>query len=165
MPRRTGFLQIYKAAMASLLFLDYDGVLHAPLAYPDGPYFTQLPLLESVLLLVPEVEVIISSSWRLQMPFAELIKPFSELLLPRIKGSTPDPYDVDPTPELRRHYRQAEIDAWLRQNRRRSASWVALDDHSEGFLPGCRQLVYCKPGRMFDEETAALLLRRLKKQN
>ena len=145
-----------------MLFLDFDGCLH-PKFPGDGPTFTQLKLLEDVLRQVPEVVIVLSTSWRLQNPLHQLRTIFSPDIASRIIGMTPDPHDVDPTPELRHHGRQAEIDAWLRQNRRRNETWLALDDDSEGFTLGCENLVHCEPGRMLDEETAALLLRRLKK--
>ena len=144
-----------------ILFLDFDGVLHQAITYKKEEQFVRLPLLEATLRQVPEANVVISSSWRLQYPMPVLKSFFSPDIAVRIIGSTPDPYDVDPTPDLRRHYRQAEIDAFLRQNRLRDAEWIALDDHAEGFQPGLRRLVHCR--EPLDEETARRLLRMLKK--
>ncbi|HQV73578.1 MAG TPA: hypothetical protein PLY64_11455, partial [Dokdonella sp.] len=46
--------------MRKIIFLDFDRVLH-----PDGVgLFSKLPLLESFLSRMPEVEVVISSTWR-----------------------------------------------------------------------------------------------------
>lgn len=147
-----------------ILFIDFDGVLHPPIIYPgeENLHFQHLPLLESVLRQVPEVTLVLSTSWRLLHPLSWLRAIFSADIAARIIDTTPDPYDIDPAPELRWFYRQTECDAWLRQNRRRNEAWFALDDHADGFLPGCRQLIHCKPGMMLDEETAALLLCKLK---
>lgn len=145
-----------------LLFLDFDGVLHQAIPYKKEEQFVRLPLLEATLRQVPEVNVVISSSWRLQKTLAELREVFSQDIAVRIIGSTPAPYDVDPTPDLRRHYRQAEIDAWLRAQKRLNEPWVALDDRADWFMPRCLQLIYYKPGRMLDKETAALLFHRLR---
>lgn len=147
----------------NLLFLDFDGVLHPAIIDLGDEHrrFEKVPLFESILRQAPGVSIVISSSWRLQYPMPVMLGFFSPDIANRIIGGTPDPYDVDPTPDLRMHYRQAEIDAWLRQNRLRDADWVALDDHAEGFQPGLRRLVHCK--NPLDEETAERLLKALKK--
>jgi hypothetical protein len=136
------------------LFIDFDGVLHP--AWTDTlPLFDRLPLLESVLRAVPDAEVVISSSWREAYTIDEIRGIFSKDIRPQIIGFTPR------LPNIRRYQRQREIEAWLRTNRHPGARWVALDDYEEWFEPGCRHLILCQVP--LDDETAAELLRRLKK--
>ena len=59
--------------MKKILFLDFDGVLH-----PDGiALFSRLGLLEEYLLKMPEIEIVISSTWRETQGFDELKNYFS----------------------------------------------------------------------------------------
>ena len=48
--------------MNSILFLDFDGVLHPG----NRGTFERAPMLEMWLLKHPEVDVVISSSWRIE---------------------------------------------------------------------------------------------------
>lgn len=143
-----------------ILFLDFDGVLHKPVTYKKEEQFVRVPLLEATLRRVPEVDIVISSSWRLQRSLSELRGEFSADIAAKIIDVTP--HGVDPSPALWRYPRHAEIDAWLRAQKRLNEPWVALDDRADWFMPRCLQLIYCKPGRMLDKETAALLFRRLR---
>jgi hypothetical protein len=51
------------ATTTTTLFLDFDGVLHPEYCHPDR-FFEALPLLATVLLPRPWVEVVVSSNWR-----------------------------------------------------------------------------------------------------
>ncbi|WP_205895069.1 HAD domain-containing protein [Metapseudomonas otitidis] len=56
-----------------ILFLDFDGVLHPEYdgqATPADVVFCHLPRFEAVMRDHPEVEIVISSTWREQFPLA-----------------------------------------------------------------------------------------------
>jgi HAD domain in Swiss Army Knife RNA repair proteins len=118
-----------------LVFLDFDGVLHPGLAGT----LIYLPNFEAFLRVHTEVGVVLSTSWREQTPFAELVSYFSPDLRERIVGVTPDFAD-GPGGRL------SEILAWLTQHRF-MGPWVALDDDVSLFPGGCHNLVLCNPAR------------------
>lgn len=69
-----------------VLFLDIDGVLHPEL----GTQFSCLPLLEEWLRLNQAVQIVISSSWRLELEFDVLRDFFGADLQSRVIGATLD---------------------------------------------------------------------------
>jgi hypothetical protein len=72
-----------------ILFLDFDGVLHPrPVAARNCEVFCAIHRLEDVLRQVPDVEVVISSSWRHHHPFGEMREYFAEDVRCRV-GVTP----------------------------------------------------------------------------
>ncbi len=113
-----------------ILFLDFDGVLHSLSGKNDDEYFCRLPVLWEILRTCPEVEVVFSTSWR------EIYRPEQMLdfvtanggedLRHRFIGQTPS-ISVDPDAD---DYRSREIEclAWLSENDRGHAHWLALDD-------------------------------------
>lgn len=70
-----------------ILFLDFDGVLH-PRA-PGKGLFSNLAKLEAVLREFEFVEVVITSTWREDMPFEKLQELFSPDIRQRVIGITP----------------------------------------------------------------------------
>jgi len=118
-----------------LLFLDFDGVLHPDRASVDL-YFCRLTLLEPWLRQRPQIDVVVSSSWREAHPLDELREFFSEDLRPRVISSTPVLRSVSGE-------REAEILAWLSCSGFAGRPWVALDDQAGLFSAGCRNLVLC----------------------
>lgn len=123
----------------AILFLDYDGVLHA-VGGGTAPrrYLDKLPLLEA-LLREPEcaaIGVVISSTWRVVHTVAQLRSEFAPDLRERVIGATPQ-LQEHRTP-FRRH---EEIAAWLTQHPQTRA-WVTLDDDLRGFPPGDAHAVF-----------------------
>jgi hypothetical protein len=123
-----------------ILFLDFDGVLH-PANNPVGDEtdFCRLPLLEEWLRARPNVNIVISSSWRELMKLDKLQQLFNTDLRHRI---------IDTCPILTRdqeyeYYRYAEILAWIRQTKY-TGKWIALDDVAKNFPPDFAQLVLCQ---------------------
>lgn len=145
-----------------LLFLDFDGVLHP--RFIGGELFTARELFEDVLRQVPHVEVVISSSWRERHALEALKVHFSPDLRPRIVGVTPLPgIDRDLVPvDLHDFHRHAECAAWLARWRPSGARWLAVDDESEEFAPGCANLFVVDGDVGLEEESAQELLRRLR---
>lgn len=132
--------------MNPVLFLDFDGVLHSEPSLPKEA-FSQLPVMEAVLREFPAVEIVISSSWRLDwtqetdaVSFLRLH--FSADIAPRVVGVTPDCSYLD-RPELNAEIplRQYECMQWLKVNRPDVTPWLALDDRDDWFLPACPNLM------------------------
>jgi hypothetical protein len=137
--------------MKKILFLDFDGVLH-----PDGvALFSRRDLLEEYLLLMPEIEIVISSTWRETQCLDELKDYFSASVRDRITGVTPsleDGYDCGG--------RQREIHAFLDSNGLNdgNASWIALDDMPLFFEDGYPHLVLTDSTQGFNESNGDSLL-------
>lgn len=132
--------------MNPILFLDFDGVLHSEPSLPKEA-LSQLPLVEAVLREFAAVEVVISSSWRLDwveeteaVSFLRLH--FSADIAPRVVGVTPDCSYLDrPEPDEGIPLRQYECMEWLKANRPAGTAWLALDDRQDWYLPGCVNLM------------------------
>ncbi|MEX3939865.1 HAD domain-containing protein [Paraburkholderia sp. BR10937] len=114
-----------EATSHPVLFLDFDGVLHAcdELALDDNfrlienpNLFMWCPVLERILAPFPEVRVVVSSDWRRRFDDAaliELLGPLGARFAGVVEGYGPT--------------RAAEILAEVQ--RRSIALWLALDDH------------------------------------
>ena len=59
-----------------ILFLDFDGVLH-PEHCHESRHFCCLSILEDALRQVPECQIVITSTWRLEQSYETLRKRFS----------------------------------------------------------------------------------------
>ncbi len=143
-----------KLNLRKILFLDFDGVLHSDLDLNAN--FCKVPCLEKFLIEMPDVEIVISSTWRENYSLKEL-KAFSPALLrDRI---------IDVTPVLEggfyRGGRQREIEDYLQTNGLQAinASWVALDDWVELFDKGCSFLIWVNPARGFGDDEGRALVR------
>ena len=118
----------------TILFLDFDGVLHSNGKYDDG-YFCRLPVLWEILRTRPEVEVVFSTSWREIYRLEEMLDFVTanggEDLRHRFIGQTPS-IPVAPDAD---EYRSREIEclAWLSENNRDLSRWLALDDFEYWF--------------------------------
>ncbi|WP_342721221.1 HAD domain-containing protein [Acidovorax sp. FHTAMBA] len=122
------------------LFLDIDGVLH-PEHCHDSRHFCCLPVFEKVLHKVPDCEVVITSTWRLTVPFHGLRSRFSPNMAHRIVGTTGKFSSLADVPSsLLSYEREAECYAWLRRNDRAIFPWLALDDRAWLFRPFNRSL-------------------------
>lgn len=134
-----------------ILFLDIDGVLHRV----GGSLFEQVSRLESVLRDHPEVELVISSSWREDYPWDVLVEIFSPDIQQRVVGRTPV---IDtPWPPYPRPVRYEEILQYLTENGVGDQPWLALDDDPRLYPPECPQLIVCQPTRGFDASTESVL--------
>ena len=128
---------------ACILFLDFDGVTHPEPSHDSG-VFSQMPLIEQVLLQFPRVGIVISSSWREQYRLDQLREFFRPELHDRVLGVTPDIAQPDGswTPgQVQRYERQWECENWLRRHQPRDVPWVAIDDRAHWFEPECRHLL------------------------
>jgi len=123
-----------------ILFLDFDGVLH-PEHCHESKHFCCLPVLESSLRQVPELKLVITSTWRLQSPLEQLRQRFSSDVAVRIAGTTPKYFDLNDVPQTLVGYeREAECHAWLRTHESSYQPWLAVDDRSWLYRPFCKSL-------------------------
>lgn len=105
-----------------LIFLDIDGVLRrkqSPLYHLDAAC---LRAFERVIRSLPDVQIVISSTWREAFTLDQMLGLFSPDIARRIIGVTPI------APKHDDHYRYQEVLAYLRLNRREKDPWLALDD-------------------------------------
>lgn len=137
------------------LFLDIDGTLHTMSRV--GGVLSCLPAFEAVLREFPDLEIVISSSWRTFMSIEQLRALFSADLRDQIVDVTPCFDDRGPMA----HRREAEIRKWLRANARHPERWIALDDCDWLFSPGCPNLALVNPDVGFDEAAASALVQKL----
>lgn len=140
--------------MATILFLDFDGVLHpqyVDMATPNDEVFCHLPLFESVMREFPLVQIVISSTWRYNFSLEKLCTRFSPDIADRIIGVTPElEWDTSKSDQ-----REREILAWLAENE--NSEWVALDDAANQFQQHRDRLVDCIWYIGFDEKVATKL--------
>jgi hypothetical protein len=115
--------------MGSILFLDFDGVLHPVGGNADGNPFGQLPLLEALLRepALAEVKIVVSSTWREAYSMARLRQIFAPDMRGRVIDVTPSVDDYDGP-----HRRCWEIRAWLALHPE-VEHWTVLDDNVSGF--------------------------------
>jgi hypothetical protein len=124
-------------------------------------------VVEGVLRQFPEVEIVISSSWREYHPFDEMQDYFSTDIRERIVGMTPvirgfwtDARTTAPE-SLMGYSRHIECVTWLRKNRDGFTSWLAIDDDKTIFRPDCKQLLLTESMKGFTEFDAHELRLRL----
>jgi hypothetical protein len=126
-----------------VLFLDFDGVTH-PEPSRKADEFCALPLIEEVLRDCPEVEVVISSSWRTVFSLEQLRGFFSDDVARRVVGVTPSSKKASdawlPSGSVG-FERESECNTWMRQNRSWDTPWVAIDDRAHWFREDCSELL------------------------
>ena len=132
-----------------ILMLDFDGVLHPDITRNE-PLFCRLPILDAWLRDRPQIEVVISSSWRKVYPMDVIISFFNSDLQPRVIGATPvwgeerPWWQGLPHERLRMYPREAEVRQWMLDSPEPWRPWVALDDRTDLFSPHCPRLVVCE---------------------
>lgn len=144
----------------TILFLDFDGVLHPQYEgqpTPDDELFCHLPRVEAVLRDFPTVDIVISSMWRYYQPLTQLRSHFADDMQPRI---------IDTTLRLARSAglarREQEILDWLAATGRMGEPWVAIDDASGQFVRHVERLVACRWYEGVNDEAEATLRDKLK---
>lgn len=138
---------------ARLLFLDFDGVLRrsaSPLYRLDRDLVANL---EAALRAAPDVQVVITSSWREAFSLAEMRKHFAADIQVRIVGVTPSSHSRDG------FYRHREVLAYL-QGHGGAGDWLAVDDDRQHY-PLEAPVLLVDPAVGLDAATAADLARRL----
>jgi HAD domain in Swiss Army Knife RNA repair proteins len=146
----------------TILFLDFDGVLHPYSPWPHdeavrSQYFIHLPRLERVLRDFAEVRIVIASDWRLYHSLEKLRSFFSQDIRSRVSGTTAL---ERPTSEGVGQ-RQLQAEQYLREHKLVDVQWVAVDDTPTNYLPDAR-VVLCEDRFGTREETE---LRQLLKES
>jgi hypothetical protein len=125
-----------------ILFLDFDGVLHPfPKPQDSNHLFVNRDRLEGVLRDYPDVNVVISSTWRESLSLAELAGLFSADIQSRIVGVLPV-FEIRSLADTET-IRFREISQYLNGSADR---WVALDDDPDLFPNNCANLIQCDTG-------------------
>lgn len=140
-----------------VLFLDFDGVLHPAVCYDAALLLSKLPLLEGVLRRRPNVDVVVSSTWRETRALDELRSLFSADIAARVVGVTPHWRDIQDEATYGTYVRQAEIEVWLRDAGRAWEQWLAIDDQRHLFRPFCKNLFRTNPASGLTETDCILL--------
>lgn len=116
-----------KRAPRAVLFLDFDGVLHSG----NSGTFSLLPQLEAVLRGYPEIDIVLSTSWRTaELSFLQNL--FAEDIASRVIGSTPHLEG--------KWVRGREILDTVRRYGIRQ--WVVLDDDKRLFGPDFPNVIF-----------------------
>lgn len=123
-----------------VIFLDFDGVLHGDRG--ASGMLTHVERLAETLVPYPDVQIVISSSWRSTYPF-EMLCHFLSPVDTRVVGVIPS---------LKEESRQAEIEAWL-ETKPEVESWLAIDDMPHLFQVNCPWLLVTNPMTGFDQNT------------
>lgn len=124
------------------IFIDFDGVLHPVHAGPDQRW-TGMYVLAEVLIRRPQVQVVISSSYREFTCLETMQSIFPADMRDRVAGATP--MVVAGAGGVRLPGRHREFLAWLYGNGMSESDWIAIDDDAERFADGCRQLYLVDP--------------------
>jgi Swiss Army Knife RNA repair-like protein len=130
-----------------LIFLDFDGVLRrneAPLHRLEKPL---LAVFEEAVRRIPDVQIVITSSWREVIGLADLRRLFSPDVAARIVGVTP----------FGDGGRYGEILAYLKQGGGGGRRWVVVDDDPYGY-PRDTPLILVDPARGFGLEDTQRLV-------
>ncbi len=131
-----------------LLYLDFDGVLHRRM----NETFERMPLLEKILIQCPEIQIVVSSSWRETMSLDGLKYLFPVPFRHRIVGVTPSIQEVKDTEYIR--YRECLLHA----RNMGINKFIIIDDESYRFPPGCENLVSTKYREGMTRETVATVI-------
>jgi hypothetical protein len=125
------------------VFVDFDGVLHRTQGDIDR-YFEHAELLGTWLRSHPNIQVVVSSSWREVFKLAELRDLlFHDMpdLQERVLGVTSNMARIHAE-----HERSAECRLWLNDHGHNFSAWIAIDDQAERFSPHARDhLIICDP--------------------
>ena len=133
-----------------IVFLDFDGVLRRDSSPPSCFQTDCLTHFESAIRPFDDIEIVISSTWRVAVSLNEIRRFFSSDIGPRIIGSTPE-LDME-----MRHQRFCEIIAYLDARDRKDETWLAIDDSPELF-PADAPVLITQSDQGFNGECALRL--------
>lgn len=108
---------------------------------PTDKHFSQTSPLWKVLDRIPEISVVITSTWREQYAFTELVELLKEQggerFAARFVGVTPI---LEGATNYLPGIRQREVESWLVENRVENEPYIILDDIEEYFDSTCKNL-------------------------
>jgi hypothetical protein len=116
------------------LFLDIDGVLHP---FPSDEYFRpeNCSVLERLLDRYPDIQVIISSSWRNYHPLEQLKSFMPAKIAQKIIDATKLENSAHTGSYSRQGLRERQIQEWMQENAP-EGKWFAIDDTLELYSEG-----------------------------
>lgn len=126
-----------------IIFLDLDGVLRRETSPTNILDADCVENLATAIGPMPEVQIVISSTWRLALTLSEIKRTLPEVISSRVVGVTP--HLLDPATHQRYH----EIHAYLSASNSCPCSWMAIDDAAEEF-PSCAPLLLVDSRSGFD---------------
>ena len=149
----------------TILFVDFDGVCHPDLYTVE---FGKAKHLWSILRACPQVECVLSTSWREHYTFERMVEFVTfgggEDLEHRFIGATPsllrekNAYYGKPV-----YAREAECRAWILGNNRQLRHWLAIDDIADWFSPAPNPHFYwVNPKSGLTEEDARVIIEMMK---
>ena len=146
-------------AIFPVVFLDFDGVTHPEPCFHEN-VMCRMDKIAAVLNRYPEIEIVVSSSWRMQYTLSELQDFLCEIAPHRIIDVTPS--IKKPSPDwvpgvFSLSERQWGIEAWLKANRPFGTPWIAIDDQLFWFEEGCKNLLLTDKKTGFTDADAILL--------
>ena len=124
----------------TILFLDFDGVLHPDPCRDPARLFEQAPRLAEALAPFADCAVVLSTAWRTHYDAAQLTQQLPPALAAKVVGATRNFHEIGCAPALVPYRRQAECQHWI-DTQRPGADWIALDDRPSGFQPWCERLI------------------------
>lgn len=140
------------ATTGTVLFLDFDGVLHPDPCRDRRRLFEHAPRLAAALAPFADLTVVLSTSWRNEIQLADLAQHLPRSLRERLVGVTESFHAIDCAPALVPYRRQAECQNWI-DTERPGAHWLALDDRASGFQPYFEQLILTRSDTGLDESS------------
>lgn len=141
----------------SILYLDFDGVLHPDEAFQDakgcvylrgaGQLLEHAPTLADILSPYPDLRIVLSTSWVRMKSFAWVRRRLPLDLRERVIGSTWHSHYGRDSMELEWWREATRYRQILRDVQRRSPSqWLALDDDLKGWPEGeMARVIPCDP--------------------
>ena len=133
-----------------LIFLDLDGVLRRKKSPLYRLATLGLRAFEQAIRSFPNVQIVITSSWREAFTVDQMRGLFSPDIAWRIIGVTPI------APNQDGHYRHLEVLAYLKLNRREKDPWLALHDDPLHY-PRLNNVLLIDGERGFDPDAAQQL--------
>ena len=143
------------AVGVTILFLDYDGVLHDAEVFlfgrepvlraknPAARLFEYAPQLIEALDSRPDVRIVLSTSWVPRLGFDRAKRYLPKALQDRVIGATYHRHAHVRKQDWLMYSRYVQIESYVR--RHHLTDWLALDDDDLGWHPSMRQhLVFCK---------------------
>lgn len=146
-PRR--FFSGPSTCRPTVLFVDFDGVLHDEELTNEGVLFREIDRLEALLDDYPDVSLVLTTSWQLLSSLGRLKTVFRPEHRSRIEGGTGDLH-----PESYSYNRGLLVQRWM-ATYGKERRWIALDDDETLYPAGLRNLILCRDG-FYDAEEAAL---------
>lgn len=123
---------------STVLFLDFDGVLHPEDGLASKRFvFQELDRLEAVLEDYPEVSIVLSTSWQLLSSLDRLKTAFRPEFRDRIEGGT-----GDLNPESYSYNRGLLAQRWMAKWGK-GRRWLSLDDDARAFPYRDDRLLWC----------------------